>query len=38
MQAKSSDVFVTNVLKVLVKSRGKEDNYNVYLFINKGIL
>ena len=28
MQAKSSDVFMTNVLKVLVKSRGKEDNYN----------
>ncbi len=29
---------MTNVLKVLVKSRGKEDNYNVYLYINKGIL
>ena len=38
MQAKSSDVFMTNVLKVLVKSRGIEDNYNVYLSINKGIL
>ena len=38
MQAKSSDVFMTYVLKVLVKSRGKEDNYNVYLYINKGIL
>ena len=38
MQAKSSDVFMTNVLKVLVKSRGNEDNYNVYLSINKGIL
>lgn len=38
MQAKSSDVFMTIVLKVLVKSRGKEDNYNVYLYINKGIL
>lgn len=29
MQAKSSDVFMTNLLKVLVKSREKEDNYNV---------
>ena len=29
MQAKSSDVFMTNLLKVLVKLRGKEDNYNV---------
>lgn len=29
MQAKSSDVFMTNVLKVLVNLRGKEDNYNV---------
>lgn len=29
---------MTNVLKVLVKSRGKEDNYNVYIYINKGIL
>lgn len=38
MQAKSSDVFMTNLLKVLVNLRGKEDNYNVYLYINKGIL
>lgn len=38
MQAKSSELFMTNVLKVLVKSRGKEDNYNVYLYLNKGIL
>mgnify|MGYP000613729519 FL=1 len=29
MQAKSSDVFMTNLLKVLVNLRGKEDNYNV---------
>lgn len=29
MQAKSSDVFMTNLLKVLVNSRGKEDNYSV---------
>lgn len=29
MQAKSSDVFMTNLLKVLVNSRRKEDNYNV---------
>ena len=29
MQAKSSEVFMTNVLKVLVNLRGKEDNYNV---------
>ena len=28
MQAKSSDVFMTNLLKVLVNLRGKEDNYN----------
>lgn len=38
MQAKSSDMFMTNLLKVLVNLRGKEDNYNVYLYINKGIL
>lgn len=38
MQAKSSEVFMTNLLKVLVNLRGKEDNYNVYLSINKGIL
>lgn len=29
MQAKSSDVFMTNLLKVLVNLCGKEDNYNV---------
>lgn len=29
MQVKSSDVFMTNLLKVLVNLRGKEDNYNV---------
>ena len=29
MQAKSSDVFMTNLLKVLVNLRRKEDNYNV---------